>query len=344
MEHQTRVRSVRQQQPNVHSALNGLLQRGKKLRIGNKVGVGQGDLGFRTVDGGEQGDVDLAVGFLGRTADGAHDLLALGARLGEVIPGGQRSALLLRPGFQEQLLEFRDDRSRHSQMGITPWQPVGSRLALAERATGVDAADIDAAHKGHFAIRDQQLAVIPLVDLPALAGEKWIDRIEFQDIDTACLQRLEERFRRAKGTHTVVDEVHLYPTALFADQEFGEVPPDLIIVQDVGFQIDVVLRVLDGGIHGLVGGRSIHQQLNLVADHQRAPHHRSLQGQMNCEDVGFVPVFSEASDHRLALLGAQGATSALELHRRRGSQRHVRHHDGHGAAPRQQRQTEGGCQ
>ena len=55
--------------------------------------------------------------------------------------------------------------------------------AFPERASGIDAADVDAADERGAAIDDQQLAVIAMIHVPALPGGYRTDRIELEHPD-----------------------------------------------------------------------------------------------------------------------------------------------------------------
>ena len=130
MEHQRRVSAARQNEPDVHAARGGRLQRSEQLRVRHEVGVRDQDLRLGACDGREQRHVDQAELVVGRTADCAHDLIPLRLLRRIVVPRCQRLALLRAPRFQEQLLELRDDRALDLEVRVPPrLLPVRTPLA-----------------------------------------------------------------------------------------------------------------------------------------------------------------------------------------------------------------------
>ena len=122
------------------------------------------------------------------------------------------------------------------------------------------------------------------------------------------------------------------PLQLLLDQQLGEPLSDLVVLDDVGLQVDVVLGVLDGFEHGSVGRRAIHQQLHAVAHHQRAADDLRLQGQVSLEDAGSIAILLESFDDPPAPFRAEGSMGSLELDGTRDPQRHVRHQERKGPA------------
>lgn len=110
MKYQPGIRAAGQYQFDVDATRGGILQCRQKLRIGNKVGVGQPNLGFGAAQRRDQRCINQAVGLVGLSAYRAHDLaaFALGAR--EVVPRRKRRALLLFPSVHEKLLKCTDHR------------------------------------------------------------------------------------------------------------------------------------------------------------------------------------------------------------------------------------------
>ena len=74
----------------------------------------------------------------------------------------------------------------------------------------------------------------------------------------------------------------------------AKLPAHLVVLDDVGLQVDVVPRAADRGEHGLVGGRAVLQQDHLVADHQRAADDGLLERQVAVEDAGLLARGSRA--------------------------------------------------
>jgi hypothetical protein len=111
-----------------------------------------------------------------------------------------------------------------------------------------------------------------------------------------------------------VDQVHLHTLLLLVQQCLGKLPANVIIIEDVGFQVDVVACFMDGFQHGRVGVWAILQQPNGVAGGQGAGGDRFFNGQMALENVGVLSAAVQAVEHLFALGCAQGAPCALQAH------------------------------
>src|SRR3569832_1046799 len=92
----------------------------------------------------------------------------------------------------------------------------------------------------------EQLAVIALIDVPTLLELERIHRVVFEQIDAAGAEPLEKFARRAEGADAVVDEIDLYALRLLLDQGIGETPAHLVVVEDIGLHVDVILGRPDG--------------------------------------------------------------------------------------------------
>ena len=239
-------------------------------------------------------------------------------------------ALLPLPGVEEQLLELGHHRAVDLQVGVTPGLIRGLRLlrALAEtatqRATQVDAADVDATQKYRLAIDDQQLAVVAVVEVPAGLGRQWVDWIELQRADASLTQPRDEVRRRVERAGGVVDQVHLNALALLVDQRCRKTITDLAGFENEGLHVDVVARGLDCRKHRAVSLRPILQQRDAVSLDQRAVGHRLFECQMSIKDVRRFAAKLELGQDVTAARTGQGSTRAVNLHRR-GRPRHVRH-------------------
>ena len=318
MEHQRRVGLAGQDQFHIDTSSCRRFQCGEELRVGYEVGVGDADARFRTADGREQRGVDQAVGFVGCAADGPHHLRARTLQSREVVPRWQRVTFLRFPGGEEQFLELRDHGPLHLKVGVAPSRAgvtLAARTTL-ERTARVHTADVDAAQERDAPVDDQQLAVVALIQLPILACHRRVDRIELEHADTAVLQLLKELRRRVDGPHAVVDEIDLDPLPLLLHQSPREALAHLVVLQDVGFHVDVVACCLNRREHRLVGGRTVLQQPHLIAGRERTAHDGLLERQVAREDVGFLPAARQPIKDHLALCGSQRAARALELYRR----------------------------
>src|SRR5687768_3920374 len=112
--------------------------------------------------------------------------------------------------------------------------------------------------------------MIAFVDLPALLGRHWVDRIEFDHADAALPETFEESLWRAESAHAVVDEIDLHSRRLPLQQQIRKLATGLVVLEYVGFEIDVVARLTYGGEHGGVRRGPVLQQNRPVSDHERA--------------------------------------------------------------------------
>ena len=250
----------------------------------------------------------------------------------------QNIAFLLGPHCQKQLLQFGDHRPLQLQVCIAPGQSsrtgsvfFGPGMAL-EGATGIDTTDVDTAQKRSLAIHDQQLAVVALVHLPALAQRERIDRVELQHLNAAVLHLYKQRAGCEQRAHAVANQVDLHACALFGNEGIGKTLANFIVVKDVGFHVDVVARAFDGGQHGTVGFGAIAQQAHAVAGGQRAAGHRLFHGQMALEGIAVGRALGKPCQHRPALRRAQRAVRTQQLGRSRWARHQVGHQPGQAAA------------
>lgn len=102
--------------------------------------------------------------------------------------------------------------------------------------------------------------------------------------------------------HAVIDQIHLHPLRLFRDERIGETPAHLVIVEDIGFHIDMVFCIADGIEHRIESGRTVLQQQHLITHHQRTPDYHFFQGQMPFENIGVFVAALETVEDQPALL------------------------------------------
>ena len=291
VEHQPRIGFAWQYQPHIDAPRRRAFQRGQQLRVGREIGVGDLDARLGAADGRQQRGVDDAERLLGRTANGAHHVAPGRSRLGKPVAHLQRVALLLGPDRQKQFLQFGHHRPLQLQVGVAPGQRgraggvfLGLGLAF-EGAAGVHAADVDAAQKRGLAIDDEEFAVVALVHRPALAQRQRVDRVEFQHPDAAVLHLRKQRRGGEQRAHAVANYIDLHAGALLGDQRGGKALAHFVVVKDVGFHVDVVVRALDGGQHGAVRLGAVAQQAHTVAGGQRAAGHRFFHRQVALKGV-----------------------------------------------------------
>ena len=161
--------------------------------------------------------------------------------------------------------------------------------------------------------------MVAVIQFPALAHRQRVDRIEFEHARASFGQLLEEGGWRAEAAHAVADQVDLHAMLLLGDERLHEALADLVVLENVGLQVDVVARGRDGGEHRLVGVGAVLQQPHLVAGGQRAADDGLLERQVALEDVRVLAAAVQAVEDRLALRGRQRAARAFDLHRRGGA-------------------------
>ena len=187
------------------------------------------------------------------------------------------------------------------------------------------AADVDAAQEGGVPVDDQQLAVVAPVPAPVVARGQRVDGVELVQLHAAGGQPFEEGGRRAEGAGAVAQQVDLHALRLLGHQRLGKALAHLVVVEDVGLEVDVVARGLDGREHGPVGGRPVLQQQHLVAGGQRAADQGLFEREVALEDTGGRAARRQAVEDGAAARHRQRATRALQLHRRAGRLRQVGH-------------------
>ncbi|MNF69321.1 hypothetical protein D3C84_511970 [compost metagenome] len=145
--------------------------------------------------------------------------------------------------------------------------------------------------------------MVALVHFPAGLGGQGIDRVELQHVDAGVAEAGEEFARRGEGADAVANQVDLHAVALPGDQRLGEALADLVVVEDVGFHVDVVACRADGRHHRLIGLRAVLQQLDMIAGGQRTAGDGLLDRQVQVEDVGGHAAGLDALEDGLAAFG-----------------------------------------
>src|SRR5690606_37415420 len=110
----------------------------------------------------------------------------------------------------------------------------------------VDAADVDAACNGDFAVDNQYLSVVRMREEPFPLSFERIDRVEFDDLNSPFPQALKKGRGIRETAHAVINEVDLNPFRLLFQHEVGKLAAHIIIVDDVGINVDMVPGTLNG--------------------------------------------------------------------------------------------------
>ncbi len=250
-------------------------------------------------------DEGVPVGLPGRAGEDLHHVVPLLRERGVVGPRRELRSPLLLPGGQEQPLELRHRRPLNPHVGVAPLdgcRMVRPRIGGAGR---VDPRDVDAPREGDLAVDDQDLAVVPGEEVPFPVAMEGIGAIELHHLDARVLQPLEEGGARGGTPHAVVDEVHLDALCSLPRERLREPPPDLVVLDDVGLEVDMVAGVVDGLEHRVVGGRTVDEQRDLVALRERRVAHRLGHGGQALQQVGGLARPLEPRQDRPALLGGE---------------------------------------
>jgi len=179
-------------------------------------------------------------------------------------------------------------------MGIAPAdlgsRGIGPGFRAEQGTVGVGTAGIHAAGGGHLAVNHQNFPVVAIIRRPRRRQLERIDRIECQQMDAGVAHLVEEGLRRPESAEAVVDHVDLDAVALAGNQEFCKANAEFILVEDIGFQVDVILGRGYRRAHRGDGLRIIVKQRDLVAGDQRAACRRFLQCRQGFDrDVRIAP-------------------------------------------------------
>ena len=191
------------------------------------------------------------------------------------------------------------------------------------RSSRMHSAEIDSADERGAAVDHQQLAVVAVVDEPLLLGRQRVGRIELEHLHAAGRQAIEERLRRADGADAVVEQVDLHALRALLQQQLRELPADLVVLDDVGLEVDVVGGGADRGKHRPVGRRAVLQQEHPVARRERAADDGLLDGDVLLQDVELARIARESVEDGCDALRGKRAARALDLHLRDVARPHV---------------------
>ena len=110
--------------------------------------------------------------------------------------------------------------------------------------------------------------MVAVVELPRHRARR-VERPERQHFDAGLTHRLEEGRRRRHAADRVVDHAHFDARLAAADQQFAQCAPDVVVRKDVGFEMHVMLRILDGAANRSQRLRAVHQQRDAIAGDER---------------------------------------------------------------------------
>ena len=125
-------------------------------------------------------------------------------------------------------------------------------------------------------------------------------------------RRSKKAFGRIDAAEAVIDQVDLDPAPLLLQQQIRELPPDFVVLDDVGLEVDMVARGADCGEHRGVGGRSVLQQDDLVAQDQRAADDGLFQRDLLVQDIDVAGLAFEFRQDRGAFLRRKRTARILE--------------------------------
>jgi len=159
--------------------------------------------------------------------------------------------------------------------------------------------------------------VVAVIEQPFLfISGQWIDRIELEYLYATDSEALKEFPGRMQAADAVVNQVDLDAGGLSFQQQIRELSADIVVSEDVGFQVDVIFGLADGREHGPVGRRPVLQQDQPVAQHQRAVGvNRLFQGQVFLQYVDVTGFALEFFEDGGALVCRDRAARVIEFHR-----------------------------
>src|SRR6185437_15171652 len=104
-----------------------------------------------------------------------------------------------------------------------------------------------------------------------------VDRIEFDEVHAGLLQAVEKGRRRATRAVAVVDHVDGDALRTLGDEQIAEMDAVAFdVFQDEVFEIDVILRAVDGGKNRSKGVRTVAQDARAVPGNQGSFRERRL--------------------------------------------------------------------
>lgn len=152
-----------------------------------------------------------------------------------------------------------------------------------------------------------------MVDCPRHLNCQRIDWIEFEYLYACLRQTIEVGPRCAECTDTVVDQVDLHSLRLAIKQQIRELTSHFTVFNDEEFNIDMVFCFANSGEHGLVRGRPILQQRDLVAYHKRTADDCLFERDLLIQDVKVAGFTLEFSHNGGASFRREFSPSAFEL-------------------------------
>ena len=110
--------------------------------------------------------------------------------------------------------------------------------------------------------------MVAVVELPRQRARR-IERAERQHFDAGLTHRLEECRGRRHAADRVVEHAHFDASLAAADQQLAQRAPDVVVREDVRFEMHVMLRILDGDANRAQRLRTVHQQRDTIAGDER---------------------------------------------------------------------------
>jgi hypothetical protein len=151
------------------------------------------------------------------------------------------------PRVEEDALCGLHHRALHADGAIMPEGFPRIRHNTVRRRVLIGTVEIDAAHDSHFAVCDNQLAVVTIVQMPGKMPAQRVDRAEFQSFYTGRLHLVDQLFGRAMAAGAIVDHRHLHIAGARRKQRLHDATVTLLhVLKNIIFQMQMTLRRVDG--------------------------------------------------------------------------------------------------
>ena len=156
--------------------------------------------------------------------------------LGIIFPAGDERAIDEIPVDEESPLHGIDNAPSQAEMGVAPGLVAGT-LHVAQ-------GNVHAADESRGAVDDAELAVVAVVHFPG-EGRKPHGH-EGLHLYAALAHPFEEPAFHVPASHVVVNDTHLHPLPSLGDEGIGKEPPQGVVGEDVGAEMDVVVCACNG--------------------------------------------------------------------------------------------------
>lgn len=244
----------------VDTAQGGRFQRHERAGAGDEVGGFDVDAFPGGGDGEEEELQDRFPVGVGAAADDLDGVGADAGHVGKEFGTGQLFAGQEVPVVEEGALEVVDAFAFEFQVGV-------AEVAEFAVARQIFVADVHSADEAYPAVDDDDFAVVAEVEAKQEGGGH---RVEAADVDAGLFHVGEELLVDAAAAEAVEDDADADAGAAFALENGEDVLADLVVFQDVVFEVDVVDGRFEGGAEVLEFVFAVGEDLDAVVGGQGA--------------------------------------------------------------------------